>query len=53
MRQAGQQQGLRTGLEDECTAQVDITTVARRLNTLVALNERADDERRFLADALE
>lgn len=52
MRQARQREP-RTGLEDECTTQVDVTAVACRFYPLAGLDERADDQWRLFTDPSE
>ena len=50
---AVEREALRTGLEDERAAQIDVTTVASRFHALVSLHERAYDQRCHLAYSLE
>lgn len=45
--------GEHTWLEYQCAANVDVSTVARRLDALGRADEGADDERGSLADAVE
>lgn len=50
---SAQKGGERTGLEDERAGDLDVAAVARRLDAAVRADERADNERGRLANAVE